>query len=146
MTRAANPRRVVDLATAGALCDAAVTQARRQGVLVSVAVVDAGGNLVAFQRMDGAEIAGTVLAPDKAYTAVANSIATHELAVLSAPGGPLYGLQSAARGRFVVFGGGVPLREGARIIGAVGVSGAPDAADDVACAQAAVATVWETDG
>ncbi|MFE7705876.1 heme-binding protein [Streptomyces sp. NPDC057486] len=146
MTGAAAPRRVVDLATAGALCDAAVARARRQGVLVSVAVVDAGGNLVAFQRMDGAEIAGTVLATDKAYTAVANSIPTHELAALSAPGGPLYGLQAAAGGRFVVFGGGVPLREGTHIVGAVGVSGASDPADDVVCAEAAVAKAWEAEG
>lgn len=143
MTEVPHTEQSPDLATAQALCEAAAAQAMRLEVRVSAAVVDAGGNLVAFIRMDGAEIAGTVLAPDKAYTAVANSIATHELTTLTAPGRPLYGLQSAAGGRFVIFGGGLPLRRRRRIVGAIGVSGAPDPADDVSCAEAARA-VWES--
>lgn len=135
--------RLLDLAAATALCAAAVEAATARGLAVSAAVVDAGGNLVSFARMDEAEIAGTVLAPDKAYTAVANSAATHELAVAAAPGGPLFGLHAAAGGRFIVFGGGIPLRGEGRIVGAIGVSGAPDPADDVACAEAAVA-LWES--
>jgi uncharacterized protein GlcG (DUF336 family) len=135
--------RHLDLATAAALCTAAVEAASARGLLVSAAVVDAGGHLVSFARMDGAEIAGVVLAPDKAYTAVANSTATHELADAAAPGGPLFGLHTAAGGRFIIFGGGIPLRRDNRIVGAVGVSGAPDPADDVACAEAAVA-LWNS--
>lgn len=133
----------LDLATAAALCTAAVEAAAARGLAVSAAVVDAGGNLVSFARMDGAEIAGTVLAPDKAYTAVANSAATHELARDAMPGGPLFGLHAAAGGRFVIFGGGIPLRRDGRIVGAIGVSGAPDPADDVACAEAAL-LFWES--
>jgi uncharacterized protein GlcG (DUF336 family) len=132
----------VGLVRAQALCEAALVRAQALGVLVSVAVVDDGGHLLAFARMDGAEIAGPVLAPAKAYTAVANSATTQELGELSAPGGPLYGLHAASGGRFVVFGGGVPLRRDGRVVGGVGVSGAPDAADDVSCAEAA-ATRWE---
>ncbi|WP_234535936.1 GlcG/HbpS family heme-binding protein [Streptomyces shenzhenensis] len=132
-----------DLATAQALCAAALAAAGERNLLVSAAVVDAGGNLVAFARMDGAEIAGTVLAPDKAYTAVANSAPTHELARAAAPGGPLFGLHAAAHGRYVIFGGGIPLcGPDGRISGAVGVSGAPDPADDVACAERAV-EAWQ---
>lgn len=133
--------RQVGLGEALGLCEAALEEARRRAVKVSVAVVDGGGNLVAFQRMDGAEIAGPELAVGKAYTAVANSCATHELTEAAAPGGGLYGLQAAGGGRFVVFGGGVPLWWEGRVVGGVGVSGAPDAADDVACAEAAAA-VW----
>lgn len=133
--------RVATLAEAGSMCAAALAEAGRRGVKVSVAVVDGGGNLVAFQRMDGAEIAGPELAVGKAYTAVANSCATHELTEAAAPGGGLYGLQAAGGGRYVVFGGGVPLWWEGRVVGGVGVSGAPDAADDVACAEAAAA-VW----
>jgi len=59
--------------------------------------------------MDGAEIAGPVLAPDKAYRAVAHRARTHELAPLVMPGGPLAGMQSAAHGGFVCFAGGIPL-------------------------------------
>ena len=139
-------RERLDLALAQSLCAAAVDAAAARGLLVSAAVVDSGGNLLSFARMDGAEIAGVTLAPDKAYTAVANSAPTHELAEAAAPGGPLFGLHAAAGGRFVIFGGGIPLRApdgtGA-IAGAIGVSGAPDPADDVACAEAAVA-VWHS--
>ncbi|MGA4539049.1 GlcG/HbpS family heme-binding protein [Uniformispora flossi] len=134
--------RQVGLGEALALCSAALEEAGRREVKVSVGVVDAGGNLVAFQRMDGAEIAGPELAVGKAYTAVANSCATHELTEAAAPGGGLYGLQAAGGGRYVVFGGGVPLRWEGRVVGGVGVSGAPDAADDVACAEAAAAA-WK---
>jgi uncharacterized protein GlcG (DUF336 family) len=130
----------VDLVTANRIIAAAHEEARRRSVLVSAAVVDAGGNLVAFGRMDGAEIAGPVLAVDKAYTAVANRIATSELAALAAPGGELFGLQSNGGGRFVIFGGGVPIFVEGGVVGAVGVSGA-STAEDEACALAGLAVV-----
>ena len=117
---------------------AAHTEAARRSVLVSAAVVDAGGHLIAFGRMDGAEIAGPVLAVDKAYTATANSISTAELATLAAPGGELFGLQANGNGRFVIFGGGVPVVVDDTEIGGIGVSGAA-VADDCACADAALA-------
>jgi uncharacterized protein GlcG (DUF336 family) len=129
---------VVGGTAAAAAIDAAARAAADIGVAVSIAVVDGGGNLVAFSRMDGAEIAGPTLAVDKAYTAVANRIATHELAVQAAPGGPLFGLHSAAGGRFVIFGGGVPIVVREAVVGAVGVSGAA-VEQDTACAQAGVA-------
>ncbi|OUC91845.1 GlcG/HbpS family heme-binding protein [Streptosporangium minutum] len=123
------------------MCEASVKQAGREGALVSVAVVDAGGHLVAFQRMDGSEIAGPALAPGKAYTAVAHRMSTADLAPLVVPGGELYGL---AGDRYVCFGGGIPLwdsGEGRRVAGAVGVSGGT-VAQDVACAEAAAA-LWD---
>jgi uncharacterized protein GlcG (DUF336 family) len=123
---------------AAAAIEAATAEARELGVAVSVAVVDAGGNLVAFLRMDGAEIAGPVLAVDKAYTAVANRISTAELAEQAAPGGPLFGLHGCANGRFVIFGGGVPVRAGNVVVGAVGVSGAA-VGQDIRCAEAGCA-------
>ena len=127
----------VDLATAFRMVVAAHAEAERQSILVSAAVVDAGGHLVAFGRMDGAEIAGPVLAVDKAYTAVANRTATSELAKLAAPGGELFGLHANGGGRFVIFGGGVPIVVGGIVVGGVGVSGA-SAAQDEACALAAL--------
>ncbi len=102
-----------------------------------MAVVDSGGNLKAFLRMDGAEQAGPTLAVDKAYTALAHRTPTHELANQAAPGGPLFGLHAAAGGRYVIFGGGIPVAVGGRVVGAVGVSGAT-VEQDVACAQAGV--------
>lgn len=125
------------------MCEAAIKQAAREGTQISVAVVDSGGHLVTFQRMEGAEIAGPVLAPGKAYTSVANRMSTADLAPLAAPGGELYGL---AGDRFVCFGGGIPLwgdyGEGERVVGGVGVSGGT-VAQDVSCAEAA-ASVWRT--
>lgn len=128
----------IPLDAAQAILKAAHDQARRLGVLVSMAVVDSGGNLKAFSRMDGAEVAGPTLAPDKAYTALANRTATHQLAKQAQPGGPLFGLHACAGGRYVIFGGGIPITIGGRVVGAVGVSGA-SVDDDVACATAAIA-------
>ena len=127
---------MITLAVAQRLVEAAHEEAHRRGVTVSAAVVDSGGHLPAFGRMDGAEIAGPVLAVDRAYTAVAHSTSTEELATLAAPGGELFGLQAAGNGRYVIFGGGVPLRSGDRIVGAVGISGA-STPDDIACATTA---------
>jgi uncharacterized protein GlcG (DUF336 family) len=134
--------RELRLADAGALCRAALEAAEASRALVSVAVVDAGGHLVAFARMDGAEIAGPTLATDKAFTAVAHRATTGSLAKLAAPGGELAGLASNGGGRYVVFGGGVPIWSAGRVVGGVGVSGA-SAAEDSAFAESA-ARLWET--
>lgn len=128
----------ISLDTANAILTACLEEARRLGVLVSAAIVDDGGHLKAFVRMDGAEVAGPTLAPDKAYTALAHRTPTHELAVQAAPGGPLFGLHANGGGRYVIFGGGMPIVVHGRVVGAVGVSGA--AVDqDVACARAGLA-------
>jgi uncharacterized protein GlcG (DUF336 family) len=121
------------------MCQAIIAAARDEaqalGAQVSTAVVDSGGNLMAFARMDGAEIAGPTLAVDKAYTAVANKASTQELAVLAAPGGPLFGLHSNAGGRYVIFGGGIPILCDGFVVGGIGVSGGT-VEQDVACASA----------
>ena len=123
------------LALAEQMITAARMSAHSQDIAVSIAVVDAGGHLVSFARMDGAEIAGPTLAPDKAFTAVAHRIATGELTALTAPGGELAGMNAAAGGRYIAFPGGLPCWDGDRVIGAIGVSGG-SAAQDQACAQA----------
>lgn len=128
---------LLTLDVAQRLVAAALEEASRRGALVSAAAVDRGGHLIAFARMDGAEIAGPTLAVDKAYTAVAQSTSTEELAVLAAPGGPLFGLQANGGGRYVVFGGGIPIEAGGEIVGGLGVSGST-VENDVACAQHAV--------
>ena len=130
----------LSLADARRAIAAAIAHAATLGVEVSVAVVDAGGNLRAFERMDGAEIAGPSLAVGKAYTAVANRCDTASLAELAKPGGELYGLAALDGGRYVVFGGGVPIARDGVVCGAIGVSGAA-VADDVACALAGFAAL-----
>lgn len=127
----------IDLALGQLMAEAARRSAVASGALVSVAVVDAGGHLVVFERMDGAEIAGPVLARDKAFTAVAHRVATHELTDLVLPGAELAGMNSADGGRYIAFGGGLPLWDADRVIGGVGVSGG-SSEQDVAAASAAL--------
>jgi uncharacterized protein GlcG (DUF336 family) len=132
---------VITLGLAGRMTAAAISQAGELGALVSAAVVDAGGHLVHFQRMDGAEIAGPTLAVDKAYTAVAHRIATGDLTEAAAPGGALAGLAANGGGRYVVFGGGLPCWSGDRVVAAIGVSGGT-VEEDVRCARAALG-IWQ---
>lgn len=104
-----------------------------------IAVVDAGGNLVAQQRMDGALLVSLDIALNKAYSAVAIKIPTHELAAASQPGQSLFGIHNADGGRIVIFGGGFPLFTPDGLVGGIGVSGG-SVAEDMACAEAALKT------
>jgi len=130
------------LQLAAHMTGAALARAAELGAAVSAAVVDAGGHLMHFQRMDGAEIAGPTLAVDKAFTAVAHRIPTADLTAMTGPGGELAGLQSNGGGRYVVFGGGLPCWFAGQVVGAVGVSGG-SVSRDIECARAAL-DVWET--
>lgn len=119
------------------LMNAARAKATEIGVPMVIAVVDAGGNLVAQQRMDDALLVSVDIARNKAYTAVAVKVATHDLAVAAQPGAPLYGIHTTDLGRIVIFGGGMPLKRDGRIIGGIGVSGG-SVEEDMVCAQAGV--------
>jgi uncharacterized protein GlcG (DUF336 family) len=119
------------------LIAAARAKAKEIGTPMVIAVVDAGGNLAALQRMDEALLVSLDIAVNKAYTAVAIKVATHELARLAQPGQPLFGIHNADGGRIVIFGGGFPLRHGGEIIGGIGVSGG-SVEQDMLVAQAAL--------
>ncbi len=129
---------MITLDLAARMTQAAIDKAQAIGALVSAAVVDQGGHLVHFQRMDKAEVAGPTLAVDKAFTSVAHRIETAELAALTQPGADLWGLQANGGGRYVVFGGGVPCWYDGVVVGAVGVSGGT-AEEDADCARAGLA-------
>ena len=108
------------------------------GIPYCVAVVDAGGHLVAFLRQDGALIGSIDLAIDKAKTARISDKTTSFLATLAQSGKPLFGIQESNAGRVVIFGGGVPVVVDGTIVGAVGAS-AGTVEQDIAVAEAAVA-------
>ena len=108
------------------------------GIAYNIAIVDAGGNLVAFTRQDGALIGSIDLAVGKAVTARIFDKPTSLLAELAQPGAPLFGIQETNSGRVVIFGGGIPVMSDEVIVGAVGAS-AGTVEQDIAVAQAAVA-------
>src|SRR5580698_1417610 len=90
---------------------------------MDIAVVDAGGNLKAFARMDGAWLGSIDIAIKKAKTARDFDMNTEEIGKLSQPGGPLYNIEHS-NGGLITFPGGVPLKDAdGTVIGAVGVSG-----------------------
>ena len=101
---------------------AAKEKATDINVPMNIAVVDRGGNLVAFVRMDGAWLGSKDIAIKKAQTANYFDMNSGEIGKLSQPGGDLYGIEISNNG-LISFPGGVLLKDGQNIIGAVGVSG-----------------------
>ncbi len=128
----------VSLDDARRVIAAGEARARAIGQPQNIAVVDAGGNLIAHVRMDGAWIGSIDIAINKAFTARALDIATKDLAANAQSGGPFFGIHTTNGGRIVIFAGGVPLKRGDRIVGAVGVSGG-DGEQDQTVAEAAAA-------
>jgi uncharacterized protein GlcG (DUF336 family) len=119
----AQSARAVTLDAAQAMLEAARAKAAQLGVPMNIAVVDGGGNLVAFARMDDAWLGSIDIAQGKAYTARAFDMPTKDLGPAAQPGGPLYGIEASNHGRLIVFAGGIPLVSGDRVVGAIGVSG-----------------------
>jgi uncharacterized protein GlcG (DUF336 family) len=102
---------------------AAQKKARDIGQPMNVAVCDAGGNLLAFERMEGAWLGSIDISINKAWTSRAFDIATGDLAKHSQSGGQFFGIHVSNGGRVMIFAGGVPPKKGGKVIGAIGVSG-----------------------
>jgi uncharacterized protein GlcG (DUF336 family) len=130
----------LSLGQAQTVLGAAIAAAEEQGTLMDVAVVDAGGNLKAFARMDGAWLGSVDIAITKARTARYFDLPTEALGELSQPGGPLYGIEHS-NGGLITFPGGLPLKSAdGTVIGAIGVSGST-VEDDRAVAEAGAAAL-----
>lgn len=119
------------------LIAAGEAKAREIGSPSNIAVVDAGGNLVAHVRMDGAWIGSIDVSINKAFTARMFDIATKDLAEMAQPGAPFFGIQLSNQQRIMVFAGGIPLRHDGQVIGAVGVSGGTGEQDQTVAEAAA---------
>ena len=119
---------------ARAILEAARQKSVDMGIAQNVAVVDAGANLKAFLRMDGAWLGSIDIAITKARTARYFDMPTGDIGGLSQPGGSLYGIEHS-NGGLISFPGGIPLKDGDTVIGGVGVSGST-VDDDHAVAQA----------
>jgi len=114
---------MITLADAKRIIAAAEEKAQNIGQPMNIAVVDQGGNLVAHVRMDNAWIGSVDIAINKAWTARAFDIETKALAELSQSGDQFFGIHASNRGRVMIFAGGVPLKPGDQVLGAIGVSG-----------------------
>ena len=132
----------MNLELARQVVQAAEQKALQIGQPMNVAVVDEGGNLTAFVRMDGAWLGSIDIAVNKAFTARAFDISTKELGEMSQPGKDFYGIHVSNHGRVMIFAGGVPLKQKGKVIGAIGVSGGTGKQDQ-SVAEAGAAAVSE---
>ena len=114
---------MINLETARRVIAAAEKKAAEIGQPMNIAVVDAGGNLVAHVRMDNAWIGSVDISINKAYTSRAFDISTKDLAGHSQSGNQFFGIHASNHGRIMIFAGGIPLKEGGKVVGAIGVSG-----------------------
>jgi uncharacterized protein GlcG (DUF336 family) len=114
---------MITLADAKRIIDAAERKASEIGQPMNIAVVDSGGNLVAHVRMDNAWLGSVDISINKAWTARAFDISTKELAELSQSGDQFFGIHASNNGKVMIFAGGIPLKRGNQVVGAVGVSG-----------------------
>ena len=132
----------VNLEDARRVIAAGEAKANEIGQPMNIAVVDAGGNLVAHVRQDGAWIGSVDISISKAWTSRAFDIQTKDLGDNAQPTQQFFGIHTTnAHGRGVaIFAGGVPLTRGGRVVGAVGVSGG-SGEQDQAVAEAAAAAL-----
>ena len=121
------------------MVDAAVAKAGELGVSENVAILDDGGNLKAFSRMDGASMPTIEIAQRKAYTALFGASTQDLFNFIQSDPSLLAGMPTLAR--VAAWGGGFPIKVKGEIVGAIGVSGAPAVQNDVDCARAALGVV-----
>jgi uncharacterized protein GlcG (DUF336 family) len=130
----------ITLQQAQAAVEAARQKSLELGLKMNIAVVDAGANLVAFARMDGAWLGSLDISIKKAKTARYFDMPTGDLGKASQPGGPLFNIE-VSNGGLITFPGGELIKDGeGTIIGAIGVSG-DTVENDATVAQAGVAAV-----
>ena len=129
----------ITLDQAHAALEAAAKKAQEIQTKMDIAIVDAGGNLKAFARMDGAWLGSIDISIKKAKTARYFDMPTGDIGKLSQPGGPLYQIE-VSNGGLITFPGGVPIKSAdGTVIGAIGVSGSTVENDHAVAAAGASA-------
>ena len=121
------------------MVNAAVAKATELGVSENVAILDDGGNLKAFNRMDGASMPTIEIALNKAYTALFGVSTLDFFNFIQGDPSLLAGIPTLPR--VAAWGGGFPIKVNGEVVGAIGVSGAPMVQNDIDCASAALALV-----
>ena len=130
----------INLEEARHIIAAAIKKAQDIKVMMNIAVVDQGANLVAFERMDGAWIGSIDIAQKKAFTARAFDLDTKSLGENSQSGDQFFGIHVSNNGKIMIFAGGVPIKRGGEVVGAIGVSGGMGK-EDHAVAEAGAAAL-----
>jgi uncharacterized protein GlcG (DUF336 family) len=120
---AAAQKTTVSLEDARRVIAAAEKKAQEIGQPMNIAVADEGANLVAFIRMENAWLGSIDIAQKKAFTSRAFDIATKDLAQHSQSGNQFFGIHASNDGKVMIFAGGIPLKSGGKVVGAIGVSG-----------------------
>lgn len=129
----------VSLEAARKVIRAGQEKAKEIGQPMNIAVVDAGANLVAFERMEGAWLGSIDISINKAFTARAFDLETKSLGENSQSGDQFFGIHASNHGRIMIFAGGVPLKSGSQVVGGVGVSGGSGKQDQAVAEAAAKA-------
>ncbi len=125
------------LADSKIILEGAEAKCREIEVDMDIAVVDDGGHLLAFIRMDGARVTSIDVSINKAFTAACARRGTHEYAAIAGAGGPAFGMHTSNQGRFMIVGGGLPIFDKGAIVGGVGCSSG-SAEQDREVAQAGI--------
>jgi uncharacterized protein GlcG (DUF336 family) len=131
--------KTVQLPDARRIIAAATTKAEELKQPMNIAVVDAGGNLLAFERMENAWLGSIDIAQKKAFTSRAFDITTQDLGKHSQSGDQFFGIHASNDGKVMIFAGGIPIKQDGQVIGAVGVSGGSGEQDHAVAAAGAAA-------
>jgi uncharacterized protein GlcG (DUF336 family) len=114
---------MIQLADARRMIAAAEKKAEEIKQPMNIAVVDEGGNLIAFERMANAWIGSIDIAQKKAWTSRAFDITTKDLGENSQSGDQFFGIHASNNGKVMIFAGGIPVKRDGKVVGAIGVSG-----------------------
>ena len=115
--------KTIQLPDARRIIAAATKKAEDIGQPMNIAVVDAGGNLLAFERMENAWLGSIDIAQKKAWTSRAFDITTKDLGENSQPGNQFFGIHASNDGKVMIFAGGIPIKQDGKVVGAIGISG-----------------------
>ena len=130
---------MIQLADARRIIAAAQKKAEEIGQPMNVAVVDEGGNLVAFERMANAWLGSIDISIKKAWTSRAFDIETQELAKHSQSGDQFFGIHISNDCKVMIFAGGIPLKKDGKVVGGIGVSGGSGKQDQTVAEAGAAA-------
>ena len=118
--------------------EAALKHAEGLGIAVCVVVVDEHSTPIVLNRMESSFVISQDFAYAKAYTSATLGMPSGDIAGYATEGKPYYGITDAFGGKLMVIAGGMPVKKGGKVVGAVGVGGSQDVSQDAECAKAAV--------